>query len=141
LRISIDAAIGSTHEALRRGARWPVMLENMRFAGDLRAAGQIQNYMLVFVVQTDNFREMGDAVDLAEQVGATEIYFMRITNWGTFSTREYREKSVFLAAHPQHGEFLEAMQDPRLRRPSVTLGDLQPFVDRSVAADPLGRQG
>ena len=128
LKISVDAASGFTHEALRRGARWPVMLENMRFAGDLTAAGQIDRFTLVFVVQDANFREMGDAVDLAERVGATGILFARLTNWGTFSTGEYRDKAVFLPGHPQHLEFLEAMQDSRLRQPAVTLGDLQPFV-------------
>jgi sulfatase maturation enzyme AslB (radical SAM superfamily) len=140
LKISIDAASGTTHEALRRGARWPVMLENLRFAGDLTAQGHVDDYTLVFVVQAENFREMGDAVDLAERVGATHIAFARLTNWGTFSANEYREKAVFLTDHPQHGEFLEAMRDPRLRQPIVMPGDLQPFLDRSVAADRLIQQ-
>jgi hypothetical protein len=47
---------------------------------------------------------------------------------------------VFLTDHPQHGEFLEAMRDPRLRQPIVMPGDLQPFLDRSVAADRLIQQ-
>lgn len=80
LKISIDAATGPTHELLRRGARWPVMLENMAFAGDLTAGGLVDHFELVFTVQADNFREMGDAVDLAHQVGATGIYFARLTN-------------------------------------------------------------
>ncbi len=43
LRISIDAATGPTHELLRRGARWPVMLENMKFAGELTSVGLIDD--------------------------------------------------------------------------------------------------
>jgi hypothetical protein len=62
-----------------------------------------------------------DAVDLVEQVGASDIFLTWITNWGTFSANEYREKSVFLTGHPQHGELLEAMQDPRL---SAAVGHL-----------------
>jgi len=128
LRISVDAATGPTHELLRRGARWPVMLENMTFAGDLRAAGLIDDYELVFTVQSENYREVGDAVDLAHEVGANGVYFGRMTNWGTFSEAEYRSKAVFLPEHPEHRAFVEKMQDPRLRDPMVLLGDLTGFV-------------
>jgi hypothetical protein len=128
LKISVDAATGATHELLRRGARWPVVLENMKFAGELTKAGLIDNFDLVFVVQAENFREMGDAVDLAHEVGATCVYFARITNWGTFTDDQYLAKSVFLPTHSEHEEFLQAMQDPRLLDPIAFLGDLLPFV-------------
>lgn len=128
LKISIDAAEGPTHEVLRRGARWPVMLENMAFAGDLTAQGLVDHFELVFTVQSENYREMGDAVDLAHQVGATGIYFARLTNWGTFTPERYREKAVFQPTHPDHPDFLRRMTDPRLLDPIVLLGDLQDFV-------------
>jgi MoaA/NifB/PqqE/SkfB family radical SAM enzyme len=134
LKISVDAATGPTHELLRRGARWPTMLENMAFAGELTARGEIAHFELVVTVQKENYREMGDAVDLAKQVGATGIYFARITNWGTFTEAEYREKAVFLATHEEHDAFLRHMQDPRLREPMVVLGDLQPFVEAPIEA-------
>ncbi|MBV9841587.1 MAG: radical SAM protein [Sphingomonadaceae bacterium] len=132
MKISIDAATGPTHELLRRGARWPVMLENMAYAGKLRAAGLIEHVELVFTVQSENYREMGDAVTLMDQVGASGIYFARITNWGTFDDAGYARKAVFLPGHVEHGDFLTAMQDARLRRPEVILGDLHAFIDTPI---------
>lgn len=134
LKISIDAARGATHERLRLGAHWPTMLANMRFAGDLTAQGLIARYDLVFTVQHANMHEMGDAVDLARALGATGIYFARLTNWGTFSAAEYAEKAVFHPSHPDHAQFCEAMRDPRLLDASVLLGDLEQFVPRGAAA-------
>lgn len=128
LRVSIDAATGPTHELLRRGARWDVLKENLAFAGELRRDGLVSNYQLVFVVQAENYREMGDACDLAERLGADEIFFSRMTNWGTFSDEEYRSKAVFLPTHPEHGAFLGVMADPRLQAAHVDLGDLHAFV-------------
>lgn len=128
LKISIDAATGPTHELLRRGARWPVMLENMRFAGDLLAQGLISEYDLVFIVQRDNYREMGDAVDLAKAVGASGICFNRLTNWGTFSAADYAARAVCLPSHPEHADFLEAMKDPRLLDPTVMPCDMEAFL-------------
>lgn len=132
LKISVDAATGPTHELLRRGAKWPTMLENMRFAGDLTKDGLVDQFDLIFVVQQENFREMGDAIDLAKQVGATGVYFSRITNWGTFSDAEFSRKAVCMPSHPEHSEFVDAMQDERLRDPMVMLGDLNGFL-----AEPL----
>lgn len=134
LKISIDAATARTHETLRRGARWPVMLENMQFFGELRAAGLVDAYDLTFVVQQENYLEMGDAVDLAHAVGADTVYFGRMINWSTFSDEEFQEKAVFMPSHPEYGRFLEAMRDPRLRDPIVAPGPMQPFIDESWAA-------
>jgi len=128
LKISIDAATGPTHERLRRGARWPVMLDNMAFAGDLMAQGLIDGFELVFTVQTDNYCEMGDAVDLAHRVGANGINFLRLTNWGTFTAAQYRDRAVFLPFHPDHHDFQARMHDPRLQDPIVLLGDLESFL-------------
>lgn len=128
LRISIDAGTGPTHELLRRGARWPVMEENLAFVRELRAEGEIEHFALTFVVQTENFKEMGDAVDLARRYGADSMGFFRLTNWGTYSDTEYADKAVFMPSHPRHREFLEAMQDPRLRDPIASLQELNQFV-------------
>ncbi len=128
LRISLDAATGPTHELLRRGARWLVMEENLQFAGELLADGMIDDFMITFTLQSENFREMGDAIDLAHRIGASSVHFGRITNWGTFSPEEYAQKAVMLPGHPDHGEFLAACRDPRLRDPIVQPSDLDEFI-------------
>ena len=134
MRVSLDAATGSTHEKLRRGARWPVMLENLAFIRDLRKTGQIGLLVFACAVQVDNYREMGDLIDLAHEYGADRVNFLRITNWGTFSNAEYAHAAVFMPSHPQHDDFIEAMQDPRLKDPIAGLYDLSGFVRPTVAA-------
>lgn len=134
LQISIDAATGPTHELLRRGARWEVMQENMQFAAELLAQGLVSQFHLSFTVQVENYREMGDAADLARALKATSIYFGRVTNWGTFSAEEYARKAVFQPGHPEHAEFLEAMRDPRLRGPGIQIGNLIDFLPEAEAA-------
>jgi len=128
MRVSLDAATGPTHEKLRRGARWPVMLENLAFIRELRKNGEIGLLVFAFAVQVENYREMGDLVDFAHEYGADRINFLRITNWGTFSPAEFAHAAVFMPSHPQHADFLAAMQDPRLKDPIVGLYDLSGFV-------------
>lgn len=128
LRISLDAATGPTHELLRRGARWPVMEQNLAFAAQLRSSDLIDRLEISFTVQVDNFAEMGDAVDLARLYKADNISFTRLTNWGTFTAEQYAQKAVFMPNHPRHGEFLQHMRDPRLIDPISSLLDLSQYV-------------
>lgn len=128
LRISLDAATGPTHELLRRGARWPVMENNLAFARELRAAGLVDHLDFSFTVQVDNYHEMGQAIDLGHHFGVDHVGFLRLTNWGTFSPEEYAGKAVFMPAHPRHAHFLDLMQDPRLQDPIAGLNDLRQFV-------------
>lgn len=131
LRVSIDAAKGETHEKLRLGAKWSVMLENMEFFGELKQKGLVKNFWLAFVVQQGNYKEMGDAAELAERLGA-QIWFARIANFGTFTKEEYLQRAVFLKSHPEYAQFLEVMKDPRLLGHHVGLG-IVPIM-RSIVA-------
>jgi len=136
LRVSIDAATEKTHEKLRLGAKWNVMLENMEFFGELKRKGLIQQFWLAFVVQQDNYKEMGAAAELAERLGA-QIWFARIANLGTFTEEEYTQRAVFLRSHPKHTDFLEAMKDPRLLGQHVGLGmvPIMRSISSSQASD------
>lgn len=129
LRVSIDAATKETHEALRRGSHWETMLENLAFFSRLRAEKQIDSYEFGFVVQQENYREMGDFVDLARSLGVDKVGFNCVTNWGTFTKEEYTAKAVFLGIHPEHEQFKQALRDPRLKDPIVIINDLRDFVE------------
>ncbi|CAN5159384.1 hypothetical protein BH10PSE13_BH10PSE13_09970 [soil metagenome] len=134
MRVSLDAATGPTHERLRRGARWSVMESNLAFIRDLRQAGEIGHLTITFTVQVDNYREMGDAVDLGHRYGADSVDFLRMTNWGTFTNAQYTRAAVFMPSHPDYDAFVESMQDPRLRDPIVRLNDLMGFVEADAIA-------
>lgn len=127
IKVSIDGVSAGTHEALRTGSQWTVMMENLRFIGELAASRPGLSFSLAFIVQRDNFHEMGAAVDLALSVGATSLHFARLTNWGTYSDQDYEARAITLAQHPRHDEFLRALKDPRMRHPIVSLGDLSEF--------------
>ncbi len=132
VKVSMDGARKESHELLRRRSKWEVMMQNLPFIGRLLAAGEIKGFSLVFVVQEENFVEMGEFVDLARQVGAGQVFFERLTNWGTFSAAEYERKAVFNRSHPRHAEFLAAMADPRLRDPIVFAASLDEFRPREA---------
>jgi sulfatase maturation enzyme AslB (radical SAM superfamily) len=134
LQISIDGVSPETHEPLRRGSRWSVMQDNLRFAARLKREGLVEQLHLSFTVQTLNYHELGEACDLANELEVNSIYFGRLTNWGTFGVDQYAEHAVFLPAHPQHADFLAHMADPRLRGARINIGNLTEFLPQLVEA-------
>ena len=117
----VDSAGAAVVEVIRGRRDRP---DAKTFAG----SGKVEQIHLSFTVQTENYREMGDAVDLADRLGVTGLYFGKITNWGTFTADQYRAKAVFQPAHPFHRDFVAAMRDPRLRTARVNIGNLIDFI-------------
>ena len=39
---------------------------------------------------------MPDFLRLAQRIGADEVYFSQLVNWGTFSVEEYARRAVHL---------------------------------------------
>jgi MoaA/NifB/PqqE/SkfB family radical SAM enzyme len=81
INISIDGATKDTYEKLRRGGQWEKLLENLEFIKQYHQQFTIKFHM---VVQQNNWQEMIQMLQLADQFQAHEVLFNRITNWNTY---------------------------------------------------------
>jgi MoaA/NifB/PqqE/SkfB family radical SAM enzyme len=113
--VSIDATRASTYSVVRRGGDFERLLDNLEFAAQKRREGQINYVRLDFVVQTLNFREMPEAVELVERFGFDGLKFQMIRSWNTYSLEAFAWHNIGSPDHPQFGELLEVLKDPRLR--------------------------
>ena len=127
LVVSIDGSSKDTFESIRRNGRWEKLLANLEFASTLRRDGKLTRFHISYAVQTENFREMPDAVAMAERFHADGISFMKLENIGTYSENEYRSRNIVEPSHPLHDEFLEVMRDPIFDSPVVIAHNLGPF--------------
>ena len=114
LSISIDATRPETYARVRRGGRFERLLDNLAFVAERRRAGTIARVRLDFVVQTLNFREMPEAVDLVRRFGFDGLKFQMIRSWNTYSPDEFAEHNIGSPDHPRFTELLEVLRDPRL---------------------------
>jgi MoaA/NifB/PqqE/SkfB family radical SAM enzyme len=126
--ISVDAAEPLAY-LLNRGGDFEVLVENLHFIGELRRSGKIKSYELHFVVQSNNFRQMKDFVQLGLDVAADHICFKQLVNWGTFSEKEYLSRAVQLASHLEHEEFVNLLGDPLFRLEQVYMHDLHHLIN------------
>jgi pyruvate-formate lyase-activating enzyme len=129
--VSFDAATEATYRITRRGGSWRQLLENMEFISGLRRDGWIKHLRADFVVQHANYREMPAFVELAQKFDVDGIVFSRASNWGTWTSAEYRKQCVWEPEHPEHPEFCRVVASRKLDHPRVSLGNL--WVERQQA--------
>lgn len=122
LMVSIDAATEETYQKLR-GGNFEQLLQNLRFAGELRRQEELDYLKLQFVVQRDNYREMPNFIRMAESVGADHVLFTRIRNWGSYSAKDFEMIDVLSPQHPENAMAKQVLEDPMFTKPIVELMD------------------
>jgi hypothetical protein len=122
--ISIDAATAETYAVNRRGGDFATLLDRLAFIARLRAGGPLGYLEIHMTVQANNYREMPEFVDLGRRHDCDRVTFHQLLDWGTFPAEEFAARAVQLPEHPEHGAFLDMLQNPRLEDPIVYLSNL-----------------
>ncbi len=154
LRVSVDAATKPTYENVRRPGRWEVIRENLDLMGELHRTGtfnrnsladgtrsvstdlhldteQPYRFLINFVVQSDNFREMPAFVQLGEELGAG-VVFQKYYSFGHEPAEVFASRDITSPAHPDHEEFQAILHDPAMRNPRVMTAFLTQLEARSA---------
>jgi MoaA/NifB/PqqE/SkfB family radical SAM enzyme len=101
--ISIDAGTKDTYEnKTRLGGNWENLMNNLKFISTLPISVKTS-----FVVQDSNYMEMEIFYNLMYSIfgDKVNVFFGKITNWGTFSEGEFKLKKVWDIEHPEHELF------------------------------------
>ena len=106
--ISIDAATKDTYENKTRiGGRWDELQDNLKFISSLP---NLKSIKTSFVVQNNNYKEMKLFYDMMFNIFGkrVNVFFGKITNWGTFSDDEFLEHQVW---NPNHINYLDFVKE------------------------------
>ena len=105
IEVSIDASNAETYKVIRRGGDWNMLIENLNFISKCESIKKVRTS---FVVQDTNYKEMESFYRLMKHIlkEKVEIYFNKITNWGTYSDGEFLIKQIWSESHPEFKEFL-----------------------------------
>jgi len=104
IEISVDASKKETYEIVRRGGNWETIIENLKFISTIN----LQDKRVSFVVQDTNYKEMDDFYHLIVDLfnNNVDVYFNKITNWGTYTEGEFKIKQIWNENHPEFKNFL-----------------------------------
>jgi MoaA/NifB/PqqE/SkfB family radical SAM enzyme len=125
--ISIDAGTKDTYENHTRiGGNWDVLMNNLYFISTIKTLKSIKTS---FVVQRSNYKEMCIFYDKMYSIfgNNVQIFFGKITNWGTFSEEEFENVMVWNESHPEHEEFKKELN--KIWRKERVFHNLYEFID------------
>ena len=128
--ISIDACTKETYEQIRLGGNWDILYKNLQFI--FTKISNLDFVRLTFVVQNNNYTEMIGFVELADYLQKlngmkTEVNFIHINNWGTFTEGQFKIKNVRNSEHPEHTMFLE--EATKLKQLKTDYQNIQIFTN------------
>jgi MoaA/NifB/PqqE/SkfB family radical SAM enzyme len=132
--VSLDGATKATFEEIRRGGTWEETFANVEFMSALRRQGEIAELALTFVVQARNFREMADFVRLGQRLACDRVMFHELVDFKTYSSTEFRARSIVSPSHPLHRQLLAELEDPVFADPRVVLATFGPLRQQAMAA-------
>lgn len=105
--ISIDAATKETYETKTRiNGNWDILLDNLKFISTIPTLKRVKTS---FVVQQKNYKEMKLFYNLMYSIfgNKVNVYFNKITNWGTFSKEDFLKQQIWNESHLEYGEFIK----------------------------------
>ena len=137
VQVSCDAATKLNYERIRLGGNFDTLITNLRFISSLRKEKKIGEFIISRVVNSMNFVEMKDFINLGLELGCDQIYFSRIGNWGTMKDAEYKSLAVHLPGHKRHLEFRKGLEDQIFNHPSVFLGNMKRYQRKKVLRNSL----
>lgn len=111
--ISIDACTKKTYEQIRLGGNWDILSKNLQFI--FSEIPNLDFVRLTFVVQNNNYMEMVGFIELADYLQRlngmkTEVNFIHINNWGTFTEGQFKLKNIRDINHPENKMFLQELE-------------------------------
>jgi organic radical activating enzyme len=124
--ISIDAGTKETYETKTRiNGNWDELIENLKFIATLPHLKRIKPS---FVVQTHNYKEMKLFYDLMINIfgDKANVYYGKITNWGTFTDDEFKKHEIWNPSHPEYNNFI--MEVNKLLPAKNSFTNLQEFI-------------
>lgn len=137
LTVSIDAATKETYEMIRRGGNFDILKENMKFASELRKAGDLNYFRMNFVVQRKNYMEIIPFIKWGLELDADEVFFTKVLNWGTFTKEEFKEISMMEEdGYTPKAELREILNHPIINNKIVDLGTIR-YAHNPVIEDEI----
>jgi organic radical activating enzyme len=106
LGVSIDGASKETYEKLRLGGKWDKIIENLECISELKQKHHFR-FILHFVVQKGNYREMEDIISLGKKYRADRVWLNRMEDWNV--SPDFEDDNIFDPAHPLHGDYKKSL--------------------------------
>ena len=121
ITVSLHAVKKSTYDKLVKNGDFDRVMENLKFLSTLKSKGKLDRFILNFVVNSYNYREMADYVEMADSIGAT-VGFLELLKLET-NEKVFKELNIFDENHPKYNDFVKTLKNPIFHSNKCTIND------------------
>ena len=132
LGVSWDACHETTYNVTRRDGDYQQLRKNMKFMNDVAASFPKLKLHFDFVVQTYNYREIPDFVEMMcnDYPNSRAVMFTLVSDWGTWTPDVYKWNAIWKDTHPQYEDLLKVLASvPRSRDSKINWANMKGIVD------------
>jgi len=110
LLISIHAATKKTYDKIVRNGDWDAVMNNLKWLSEMKKQNKgMRGFTLNFTLQSINFREVPDFIELAHKFGGIPAIW-EYRNFGAQNEKGYRELSVSDPRHRDHSKLVKVLK-------------------------------
>lgn len=121
ITISLHATKKTTYDKLVKFGNFEKVMENLNFLSEMKKSQKINNFILNFVVNAYNYREMADYIKLAQKINAT-VGFLELLPLDA-NKEVFDELNIVNENHPQYNDFVKTMKNPVFREKICTINE------------------
>lgn len=112
LFISLDSLNEQTYKELRDGGDLETLLKNLKLISKARNKGELEYVRILFILQRANYKELPEIAKLAIDLKFDYLDVTRITNWGSFTDKEFESISMYDKNGEPLPELQKVLKDP-----------------------------
>lgn len=109
--LSIHAADKETYKKIWRADNFDKVMKNLEYTAELKRTGNIKEFILSFVINKENYKNMKKFLQLGQRLGAL-VSFTLAHSSGTTYTNDVKEYAVWDKRHYLYNDFVKQLQDP-----------------------------
>jgi len=119
--ISMHAVKKQTYDKLVLGGNFERVMKNLEFLSELKRTDRLEKFILNFVVNAYNYKEMIPYIKMAEKLGAT-VGFLELLKLET-NEQIFDKLNIVNERHPKYNDFVKIMKNPVFRSDICTIND------------------
>lgn len=119
--ISFHSVTKTTYNKLVKNGDFDKVIKNLEFLSNLKKSGKLQKFILNFVVNAYNYKEMADYIKLSEKYGAT-VGFLELLKLET-NSNVFEELNICDMKHPKYNDFVKMMKNPVFKSDKCTINE------------------
>ncbi len=121
ITVSLHATKKSTYDKLVVNGDFNKVMNNLNFLSEMKKNGKLDRFILNFVVNAYNYKEMVPYVKMAQKIGAT-VGFLELLKLET-NEDVYEKINIFDKHHPQYNSFVKVLKNPIFHSEICTIND------------------